>query len=72
VFIVHSRYAYPPEANMAARLAEHKALLEQLYVGDDLKVKEIVDYMQLHHQVDLKYVFPLPILCLSDVADSTQ
>jgi hypothetical protein len=50
---------------MAARLAEHKALLEQLYVGDDLKVKDIVDYMQLNHQVDLKYVVQLTILCPS-------
>jgi hypothetical protein len=47
---------------MAARLAEHKALLEQLYVGDDLKVKEIVEYMQKNHQIDLKYVIQLPIL----------
>jgi hypothetical protein len=65
VFIFHSRYTYLPEVNMAARLAEHKALLEQLYVGDDLKVKDIVDYMQLNHQVDLKYVVQLTILCPS-------
>jgi hypothetical protein len=65
VFIVHSRYTYLPEVNMAARLTEHKALLEQLYVGDDLKVKDIVDYMQLNHQVDLKYVVQLLILCPS-------
>jgi hypothetical protein len=62
VFIIHSRYAHPPEVNMAARLAEHKALLEQLYVGDDLKVKEIVEYMQKNHQIDLKYVIQLLIL----------
>ncbi|RMZ73599.1 D-amino-acid oxidase [Pyrenophora seminiperda CCB06] len=44
--------------NMASRLLEqHKTLLERLYIHDDLKVKDIVEYMRENHkEVDLEYL----------------
>lgn len=58
--------------NMASKLIEHKSISEQLYIRDELTVKEILEYMNSHHELDLKDLFYLSILCLSWLADSAQ